>query len=62
MGLKLSLSSCDEWLFKFYLVFRSLSGVLFQLVRCLVNSAVVVGSGVHKRFHSSLDLVFITGK
>ena len=43
MSRKLSLSSCDEWLYQFYLVFRSLSRVLLQLV----NSAVVVGSGVN---------------
>ena len=47
-GTKLFLSSCDGWLSQSlpYLVFRSLSGVLLQLVRCLEGSEVVAGLAV----------------
>ena len=48
LGLKLSLSSCDGWLSQSlpYLVFRSLSGELLQLVWCLEGSRVVAGLAV----------------
>ena len=50
LGRKLSLSSCDGWLSQSlpYLVFRSLSGVFIQLVRCLYGSEVVAGLAVRQ--------------
>ena len=59
LGRKLSLSSCDGWLSQSlsYLGFRSLSGVLLQLVRCLEGSEVVAGLAVLQNVPSISSLL-----